>query len=124
MGACGSHSEIEFQTELNIARVARACDDSKSCIGLNKARRKTSSGRGWVDVKCRRSSGICVLRMIQDIEELRAKLKIRAFVEAEVLENRHVPIVNARTTHDTAARRAVGGERRREGRSVEQSHLR
>ena len=105
--------EDELCGELNIARVARARDNTESCVGLNEARRKTSGRSRWVNVKCRCSSGIEVLRVIQNIEQLGPELKILALRKAEVLKDGHIPIVYAGAAHDTAPCRPVCEESRR-----------
>lgn len=95
-------SEIQLETELNVPGIAGTCNNPESCVGLDIARRKTPRRRRWVRCKGGRCARVSVLRVIQNIKKLCAELKIGAFREAKVLENRHVPIVNAGTAHKSA----------------------
>src|SRR6266545_468987 len=112
-------SEVQLETELNVSGVACACDNAEGCVRLNIARRKTSRRRARVSRKGRGGSGIGILRVIQEIENLRPELKVYPFRKAEVFENGDVPVVNTRTAHNSTAGRTITEEGRREGGSVE-----
>src|ERR1700722_2603131 len=105
--------ERQLQSQLHRAAAARP-DDRVSC---RHVRRRASATEGT----CRRiihsitilsAVGIGEIRMVEDIEKLRAELRMNSFAQVPVLGNRKVEVLEAGVRENIASHCPEGAESR------------
>ena len=108
----GRSSEIEFAAKLKLSRITRACNLTRSARVVGKG-----------SAICRRRQRVvhvCPLRVVEHVEGLESQLDPHVLSKDEVLEERHVEVVNARAVDGVAMEIAEASRcGRSKGRRVE-----
>ena len=89
-GRLGAKLKVELTSELQLTRITGA-GDLAGGAGIRTRERRSRRRRGQTIVN------VSPLRVIEHVISLEPNLNAHALSEDEVLEKRHVPIVNSRT---------------------------
>src|SRR5580704_6118155 len=112
----GLKLEAEFQCQFDSARTAAAKEGIADCRGLESAA-TVAKIRRRVRNEIRQDR-VGEIRVIEDVEELRAELRLHSFVDGRVFVECEVPLLVSRSGQRVApeiavvagARYAVGGK--------------
>ena len=107
-------SEEKLQTKLGGSAPTGADDGIRSCpIRRGTAATKRACGR-WivVSISVLPPEGIREVWMIENVEELSAKLDLEAFGDLPILDYREIPVAEARIAEEVAAHGTEATERR------------
>src|SRR5215469_12942263 len=107
-------SEEKLQTKLGGSAPPGADDGIRSCPirGSTAATERAWGRRIVVGIPVLPAEGIREVWMIENVEELSAKLDLEAFGDLPILDHREIPVAEARIAEEVAAHGTEATERR------------